>query len=183
MATTPENVQEFRGVVDQIVRVQATDCRERGRWFMDYDKRVKTAGLEIVSLTKHDARNGIFGMNGDSEHLWAVGENRSIRYEHYVGSIAVISYSEDDVHLYRRTTLDAPLQSQPSSTITLDEHQTDLALQWIRSPHIYGAELIEAVDLTDDETQNLTTRLDEINASADELHEQLKDIAEHTYRY
>lgn len=178
MTGSTDMVQEFRGVVDGVIADQVAQCERDRREWPGFNTIARTVGLDFVSKDMPSGLSTVFEHCGG--HLWGVGDREAIRFGGRVGSLAVMSFLNDEEHLYRKIAIKGPIQLIPRSvTLKLDDRQMETVLRWVQSPHIAGEALHTMVGLTSEESDILTAQLDEDTRQREVLNRDLESMRPH----
>jgi hypothetical protein len=176
MAGNPEIVDEFRSIVTTVINNQVTEAQSQHISWPGYDRISKKDSLFFASVDRKHPRPSIFGFS--EEHMWGIAEYKGLRYGRQIGSIAVVSYSEDNESLHRVLTLHSAMQVLGiSRKLCLDEDQMKTAIDWARSPHVYLPQLIDAVGSTEDEIPVIDEQLKENSEAHEALQRGLDSLA------
>jgi len=173
-------VQEFRDVVDAVIRGQVKQIEasnSRPIDILSYKNVARFGTLTFVSLDKHDARPGTFGFN--DEHMWGVS-SQTVRILGRTARMAIISLADKPGTLVRRLSIDSSMQmiDVPTQIILEDEDHIDDAVKWVTTPHLANDEFSRLCVIEPHETEEVKTKLEDIDAEQARLYEDLRRIDE-----
>lgn len=134
-------------------------------------------GLHFISVDGDNGRDNVVGMG--PEHRWAVMQP-TIRVGEYIGRVALVSVDGHAESLFRNWSFRTSSEFLPivSSREYTDDESLNLALDWVRSPHVYPENLQALAALNATETITVARKFAQDNAAAAELEEDLRRLSE-----